>query len=84
MLRIIRLPTIAGIIRLINQMPAVVKIIPALLALNSPVKIRLTFPLNPNSAMAKVGITAITTNETLTVQKACHQETSTSKKRNNR
>lgn len=80
MLKINKLPAMAGMIRLITQMPAVVKIIPALLVLNNPVSISPIFPLNPNSAMAKVGITAMTKNETLTAQKPGHHKTCTSNK----
>lgn len=74
----------AGMIRLISQMPAVAKIIPAELLLNKPVSNKPILPLNPNSAMAKVGITAMTKKDTLTDQKPCHHKTCTSKKRNSR
>ena len=84
MLKINKLPAMAGMIRLMNQMPAVAKIIPAVLVLNNPVSNIPILPLNPNSAMAKVGITAITKNDTLTDQKPCHHKSCTSNKRNSR
>ena len=58
--RMNKLPAIAGITRLKTQMLMDVIKMPRWLALKSPTSIILTFPLNPNSANAGVGNTAIT------------------------
>ena len=66
--KISKLPIIAGMIRLINQTVMDVIQIPRLLTLKSPSSLILTSPRRPMSAMAKLGITASTRNDTLTAQ----------------
>lgn len=74
----------AGMIRLINQMPVAVNPIPSLLGLYNISTVVITYPRCTSSVRVMEGSTAITTNETLTAQKACHHETSTSNKRKSR
>ena len=51
-------PKQAGIIKFNNQMPPAAAKIPIVFELYMPNKIKLTFPLIPNSARVKVGIIA--------------------------
>ena len=74
----------AGNIKLINQILAVARFIPNSFTLNNPTIVATTFPRCTNSIKVMVGITAITRNETLTVQKTCHPAISTLNKRNKR
>ena len=84
MLKINKLPAIAGMIRLMIQIPAAVNPIPNLFELYSIMIVVITAPRWTSSVIVMDGITAITRNETLTAQKACHHKTSTPNKRNSR
>ncbi len=79
-----KLPMAAGTIRLINQIPIAVNPMPIVLAVKSFTIITITVPRCSGSIKEMEGITDITTNETLTAQKACHHEISTSNNRNSR
>lgn len=70
----------AGMIRLITQMAVAVNPIPNLLLLYNIIIVVITTPRCTSSVMVMDGITAITRNETLTAQKACHHKTSTPNK----
>ena len=76
-----KLPATAGRIKLTSQIVAAVILIPKLFALNNPKNFKLTFPLSPNSAMAKVGMIASTKKTTLTAQNDCHHPICTPNKR---
>ena len=75
---------IAGMIRFMIQIPAAVNPIPNSLVQYNNIIVVITFPRCTSSVIVMEGITAITRNETLTAQKACHHKTSTPNKRNSR
>ena len=66
------LPAIAGIKRLINQMPKVAPIMPSVLELYSANNSTLNLPRIPRSAIANEGTIANTKNKILIIQKPCN------------
>jgi hypothetical protein len=73
-----------GTTRLINQIVAVVKLIPKKFELNRPNNFKVTWPRNPKSANAMDGMMANIKKQILTDQNPCHHKISTPNKRNNR
>src|SRR5258705_7110266 len=79
-----KLPIIAGITKLINQIVVVTKTIPSVLTVKIAKISLVTDIFCTTSNKAMVGVIAIMKKTNAVAQNPCHQFTSTAKKRNNK